>query len=356
MTLSLTVNERKYRPHRGFVYIGMLCLVLSYEHRVRRYEVPTWRHKRAQNKGKKISEQLEAKQNKLSTSYFSFSYFRPPSSLLHEDSNYCRFTTPSISSSSSPLYASQFSPSYRPDADEEAYNDTIYSFLKSHENDFQLWTKCLDLCELSSALNLKEANYTVFACTDEAIRSKFGTDLDDIFSGYLFQVNQTLISLLPQIASYHIINGTIVNIDAIQDKYIKYDMNKQRVLSGTRLIPTVNGNLVIVSSNYMGEITVNNIEVAKTAFRCRNGLVYVIDSGVLMPKFSNATEVSGRFSRKELSKEDETSIKDSKTGAIKLFQIFLRLLSRKAGSIIDGKLAGDIGFDPHRFSRYETQT
>ena len=346
---SNCVYKGKRRLNSALLYLCLLYHVLSYEQIVKRYSVPTSRLSNLYAAFKKPHKDLGMNKDKMSTHYSSVSCSQPPTSFSDRCSvSYYSFAVhpASPSSPSSQSSVSKSSTSHKEDISEQKYNGTIYSFLRSNEDEFQLWSKSLDFCELGNALNLKKANYTLFACTDKALRSKFGSDLDDIISGYLVQVNQTLISLLPQIATYHIINGTIVNIDTIQDKNIKYDIDKRRILSGTRLIPTVNGNLVIVSSNYKGEITVNNLEVAKTAVRCTNGLIYIIDSGVLTPKFSNHTDVSAAFSDRALSKGDEVSIRDSKTSAIELFQVFLRLLSRKAGSVIDGKLAGDVGFDP----------
>ena len=105
-----------------------------------------------------------------------------------------------------------------------------------------------------------------------------------------------------------------------------------------------NGNLLVISSNYRGEISVNQLPLQRNPIRCSNGIIYTLSSGVLIPKFSPKISSKLTSRKKQKLQQPNHPIRDSNTG--ELIQIMLRLLSRGKGSVIDGSLAGDLGFDP----------
>ena len=248
------------------------------------------------------------------------------------------------------------------------FRGTILEFIRE-QNDLKLFEQSLDFCNLNYELNTPNRNYTLFACTDDILHNKFGDDLDKIYSGNLVKINHTLLYYLPEIITYHVINNTIITNDSVinigqqplsssspnSNSNVQTTVNK---LSGTRLYPSLNGNLVIVSSDWKGNMTVNQNKISCDCVNCINGVIYKLDSGVLIPRFKNRTNNMAQKSISNSTKNIIFSKYVNKQGsrasnfqrAITFFQLILRIQSQKAGSVIDGTLPGDAGFDPFGIS------
>lgn len=101
--------------------------------------------------------------------------------------------------------------------------------------------------------------------------------------------------------------------------------------------------MVILSSDWNGRLTVNQLPLSSPPISCCNGVIYPLDAGVLMPKFLNKTSQakSKIASRIKGPKSEITDALVVKIGVMqkpfRLVELLLRLRSRKAGSVIDGR-------------------
>lgn len=136
------------------------------------------------------------------------------------------------------LYLSSPSPPECSEPLDGVYPGSIQQFLRKSER-YHLMEQSLELCNLLPSLD-QPGNFTIFACpgaergsphvflhhpklpfahasltTDETMSLAFARDLEKIFSGNLVKVNQTLIRLLPEIMSYHIITTSAITLDSL---------------------------------------------------------------------------------------------------------------------------------------------
>eukprot|EP01041_Mallomonas_annulata_P005480 gene5480-11026_t len=188
--------------------------------------------------------------------------------------------------------------------------------------------------------------YTIFAPTASA------------FDKYLVEHpmkynNETLSTNMTTVLTYHIIEG--------------YQLTKGSFL-GTKLFPTLNSQLLVVSVDPKENMFVNNINVTQTNIIFENVVLHTVDT-ILIPEnakdrkdtpsiptgngnrnFLENSAIGNILYRRKRSAQTENmkvKVRPRRGKALsQIFQIYLRLYSQRRGSAIDGRLPGDLGFDP----------
>jgi uncharacterized surface protein with fasciclin (FAS1) repeats len=177
---------------------------------------------------------------------------------------------------------------------------------------------------------------TIFVPSDNAFRKYYSSDFIDSIIQSKSMVPLFQNDSFKAIINYHIVENSIL-------------LSKN--ISKTKLLFSKHGDLLLLSTNGNNDYFVNGIAIQTSDLVYENGVAHVIGN-LLIPKLnlinnSNKTSVGKKRNRKyNINSNEQRFLHKRGRPVLLVLQFALRILSRQSSSVIDGSMAGDLGFDP----------